>query len=183
MLSPLGATLGLYEMETPGVEALLRPTVILGKQSEPQPDLVLYVLPEHGGRTRPNDEFLAGPPELFIEIARNIMAIDFHEKKDDYERNHIAEYIIVCLEEEQTYWFDLASGRTRKIPPDGILRSKRFPGLWIDTQALFRGDSKRMVHVLHDGLASPEHARFVRRLEKAAEAKDRSTKRPRANGD
>jgi hypothetical protein len=82
------------------------------------------------------------------------------------------------LEEGRVYWFDLAGGRTRETPSDGILRSKAFPGLWIDTQALFRGDPKRLVQVLNDGLTSPEHARFVRRLAKAGVPKSKPKKRP-----
>lgn len=66
---------------------------------------------------------------------------------------------------------------------NGIVRSKAFPGLWIDTQALFRGDLNRMVRVLNDGLASPEHERFVRRLAKAAAAKAKAKKRRRNQGE
>lgn len=164
----LSTLLGLYEMETPGVEAVHNTTVILGDESEPQPDLLLRVLPEFGGATETEDEYVHGGPELIIEVAHSSVAIDLHQKKDDYERYGVAEYVVVCLEEHRVCWFDLAGGRARKIPADGILRSKQFPGLWIDTQALFRGDSKRLAQVLYEGLASPEHARFVRRLEAAA---------------
>ena len=179
----LSTLLGLYWLSTPGVQPAHNQTVILGPRSEPQPDLLLRVLPELGGNTRTEDEYVYGGPELIIEIAHSTVAIDLHQKKDDYERCGVAEYVVVCLEERQVCWFDLAGGRTRKIPPDGILRSKRFPGLWIDTQALFRGDSKHMVQVLHDGLASSEHGRFVRRLAKAAERTAKSKKRPRKNRD
>src|SRR5438046_1254616 len=41
----LSAALVLYESRTPGVELLDNTTTILGKSSEPQPDLALRVLP------------------------------------------------------------------------------------------------------------------------------------------
>lgn len=178
----LASVLDQYEAHTPGVEAATDATIVLGPRSEPQPDLFLRVLAEHGGNTRIEDDYVHGGPELIIEIAHSTVAIDLHEKKDDYERYGVAEYIVVCLEEREVHWFDLAGGKTRKIRPDGILPSKSFPGLWIDTEALFRGDSKRLAQILHDGLASPEHARFVRRLE-AAGKRIVSKKRPTSNPD
>lgn len=178
----LSTLLGLYEAATPGVEAAHNTTVILGDDSEPQPDLLLRVLPERGGVARTENEYLHGGPELIIEVAHSTAAIDLHQKKDDYERGGVAEYVVVCLEEPQVFWFDLAGGRSRKTPADGVLRSKAFPGLWIDSKALFRGDLQHMVQVLNDGLASPEHARFIRRLE-AAGRKISSQKRPTKNSD
>ncbi|HVA46361.1 MAG TPA: Uma2 family endonuclease [Pirellulales bacterium] len=165
--SMLGAILGLYEMQTPGVEAALNATLILGPESEPQPDLVLRVLPRYGGRTWTDELFLAGPPELVMEIAYNAVAIDLHDKKDDYERCGVEEYVVVCLEEGRVLWFDLPGRETRKVPADGILCSTMFPGLRIDTESLFRGEMKRPFDVLKEGLSSLEHARFARRLEKA----------------
>lgn len=174
----LSTLLGLYRAATPGVEAAHNTTVILGEESEPQPDLLLRVLPEFGGATSTEDEYIHGGPEFIIEVAHSTVAIDLHQKKDDYQRRGVAEYVVVCLEDRQVCWFDLAGGRVRKLPSDGILKSKRFAGLWIDTQALVRGDLKRLIDVLNDGLASPEHARFVRRLE-AAWKKGAAKKRPR----
>ncbi|MGV3724331.1 MAG: Uma2 family endonuclease, partial [Actinomycetota bacterium] len=48
--------------------------------------------------------------------------------------------------------------------PDGVFRSKVFPGLWLAPQALLRGDSAAVRAVVERGVASPEHAEFVRRL-------------------
>src|SRR5436190_21882841 len=47
----LAAVLDAYETATPGAEAGSDATVILGPDSEPQPDLYLRLLPEYGGRT------------------------------------------------------------------------------------------------------------------------------------
>ena len=52
-------------------------------------------------------------------------------------------------------------------PADGILRSKVFPGLWLDPAALVRGDLNAVLKaILQQGLNSPEHADFVARLER-----------------
>jgi hypothetical protein len=49
---------------------------------------------------------------------------------------------------------------------DGVIRIRCFPGLWIDEVAL-RNKDRRLLQVLEEGLASPEHTRFVRRLAQA----------------
>jgi hypothetical protein len=48
--------------------------------------------------------------------------------------------------------------------PDGIYRSEVFPGLWLDPAALLRHDGPRVLEVLRQGLATPEHGAFVARL-------------------
>ena len=44
-----------------------------------------------------------------------------------------------------------------------ILAGHSFPGLWIDVEAVLNQDP-RMLTVLEQGLATPEHADFVRKL-------------------
>jgi Uma2 family endonuclease len=182
----LSTLLGLYSVATPGVQPAHNQTVILGEASEPQPDFLLRVLPEYGGSTSTDDDYIRGGPELIIEVAHSTVAIDLHDKKDDYQRHGITEYMAVCLEERRVDWFDLAGRRSRNLAADGILRSKTFPGLWIDTNALFRSDLKRLVRVLNQGLASAEHSRFVRRLErqghKQAQHKSKAGKRTTNDG-
>jgi hypothetical protein len=51
--------------------------------------------------------------------------------------------------------------------PDGIYRSNVFPGLWLDGDALFAEDRRRLIEVLDQVLATAEHAAFVARLAKA----------------
>jgi hypothetical protein len=48
--------LGEYAEATPGTEALLNNTQILGPDSEPEPDACLFVLPEHGGQVFVDEE-------------------------------------------------------------------------------------------------------------------------------
>jgi len=168
----LSTVFGLYKAATPGVRAGANPTVILGDFGEPQPDHLMFVSPEYGGRTTRRGKYLAGGPELVAEVAFTSVSIDLHGKKYDYRRGGVCEYIVVCLEEEVVRWFDLTQDRELAIDDDGILKSWMFPGLWIDLDALFDLDTNRLVKVLQQGLATPEHAAFVARLEasRAAQA-------------
>lgn len=65
-------------------------------------------------------------------------------------------------------WFILRQGQWERLPrnPAGIFQSEVFPGLWLDPAALIRGDMVRVLQVLQEGLATPEHAGFVARLQK-----------------
>jgi Uma2 family endonuclease len=60
----------------------------------------------------------------------------------------------------------LRGGSYELLKPDdhGILRSPFFPGLWLDPAALLRGDLAAALQVLDQGLATAEHAAFVRQL-------------------
>jgi hypothetical protein len=50
------------------------------------------------------------------------------------------------------------------LPPDGIIRSQVFPGLWLDVPAFWADDGAKMLAVLNAGLASEGHRKFVQRL-------------------
>jgi hypothetical protein len=66
-------------------------------------------------------------------------------------------------------WFVLREGAYERLAPDaaGVTRSDVFPGLWLDAEALIRGDRAAVVRTLQEGLASEEHASLVSRLERA----------------
>ena len=89
------------------------------------------------------------------------------ERKSDYEKAGVREYLVVALRKEKVFWFVRRRGRFNDLRPgpDGILRSETFPGLWLDAAALLRRDVKRLLAVLRLGLASPDHAAFVARLQ------------------
>jgi Uma2 family endonuclease len=162
---PLGSLFFLYEGQTPGVESADNTTVLLGEDSEPQPDLFLRILPEHRGQTTTTaDDYVAGAPELMAEIAHSSRAIDLHGKRDDYARHGVLEYLVFLLRENQLRWFDLRGGCELQPDADGVYRIRCFPGLWIHGAALLARDSRRLIDVLNQGLAAPEHAAFVRRL-------------------
>jgi Uma2 family endonuclease len=161
---PLGSLLFAYESNTPGTQSGDNATVILGKDAEPQPDLFLRILPEYGGRSGTTDDYITGPPELVVEIALSSRAIDLHAKQRDYRKYGVTEYLVACIEDQELRWFDFRANMELTADNDGILRIKGFPGLWIDSKAVFARDFNQLMKVLNQGLAVPEHAAFVEKL-------------------
>ena len=165
----MGGWLTVYAAETEGTEAFTDTTSILGDESEPQPDQSLIVMPEAGGQTRVSaDDYLTGAPELAVEIANSTAAIDLHAKLRDYERHGVREYLVVVMREREVRWFVRRKGRFTPLKPDatGVLKSKAFPGLWLDTAGVFDRTARRLLATLKKGLASPEHAKFAAKLAK-----------------
>jgi Uma2 family endonuclease len=161
------APLAAYQAKTPGVEASDNTTVILGKDSEVQPDLLLRVLPEYGGQSHTNKgDYIEGPPEFIVEIAVSSRAIDLHAKRRQYARDGVAEYLVLCVKEKQLRWFDLAKGSELQPDASGVYRIQSFPGLWINGPALLAYDYAALMQTLEAGLATPEHAAFVDELAK-----------------
>lgn len=166
----LGMLFAAYELNTPGTESGDNATVMLGDESEPQPDLLLRILPEFGGQSATDrDDYVKGAPELIAEIAHSSRSIDLHAKRDDYARNGVREYLVLSLKDEQLFWFDLATGRELTPGPDGIIRLQSFPGFWINVSALLQADYKKLMTSFQQGLDSAEHAEFIRRLASAKE--------------
>jgi Uma2 family endonuclease len=166
--------LSLYEATTPGCDIVDNTTMILGDESEPQPDASLLILPEYGGQTRENKRgYLSGSPEWLGEIASTTESLDLHGKRADYELAGVQEYMVAALRQEKVFWWVLRRGRFKPLLPDreGVFRSVVFPGLWLDSHALLNLDSARLLAVLHLGLATPEHAAFVARLAAAKKSK------------
>ena len=160
-----------YEVTTPGTEVLSDVSNIMGPRSEPEPDHCMRLLPEVGGQTTVNRKgYLVGAPELIVETASSTESRDLHQKKADYEKARVREYVVVALRSEQVYWFLLKDGRFEDLKPgrDGIFRSQVFPGLWLDPAALLKGDRKKLLGVLKRGLASKEHRAFVAELKARA---------------
>jgi Uma2 family endonuclease len=164
----LATWLGVYESATPGVNGGDNATVRLEFDNEPQPDALLRLEPEQGGRSRiTKDDYLEGPPELIVEIAASSVAYDLYDKKQAYQRNGVQEYLAVQVYEQRVDWFALREGVYEALTPDegGVLCSKVFPGLWLQPAALWSEDLRGLLAVLQEGLASPEHATFVARLQ------------------
>jgi hypothetical protein len=161
----LSLVLGLYEAGTPGVEVADNMTAILGKKSEPQPDLMLRLLKGCGGQSDYDaDDYLVGAPELVAEVAHSSRAIDLGRKRQDYLAAGVQEYLVLSLEEQQLHWFHFPSRRKLKPDRDGVWKSRVFPGLWLDGPALLARDSAKLLATAQQGLATPEHGAFARRL-------------------
>jgi Uma2 family endonuclease len=162
-----------YEGGTAGVEGGDNSTVRLDLDNMPQPDSLLFVQPEHGGRVRiGEDGYIEGAPDLVAEVASSSASYDLGKKLDAYRRNGVREYVVWRVLDRKIDWFMHREERFEPLPPgdDGILRSTVFPGLWLDPAALIRGDVYAVLAVVQQGLNSPEHVEFVARLEQARDA-------------
>ncbi len=161
--------LGNYCYATPGADVGDNSTVRLDWENEPQPDLMLRILPERGGQSRNEDKYVAGAPELVAEVAASSVSYDLHEKFRAYQRNGVREYLVWRVLDAVVDWFTFRDGRFEQLPltKEAHYHSAVFPGLWLDPVALLRSDFTQVMAVLQQGLASPEHAEFVARLEKA----------------
>jgi Uma2 family endonuclease len=170
----VGRWLDEYAEATPGTKALLNNTQILGPQSEPEPDVCLFITPEYGGRVYVDeDDYLHGAPELIVEVSSSTESIDLHRKKLDYQKAGVTEYVVLALRMQQTFWFIRQRGKYKEVPlpADGLFRSRTFPGLWLDAEAMLRCHRLGVLAALKQGLASAEHAAFLAKLHKQAPKK------------
>jgi len=152
----------------------LNNTQILGPESEPEPDACLFILPDHCGSVYVDeDEYLHGAPELIVEVSSSTESIDLHRKKLDYQKAGVREYVVLALRMQQVFWFLRQRGKYKEVPlpGDGIFRSRMFPGLWLDAEAMLRCLRPGVLAALKQGLATAEHTAFVAKLQKQASKK------------
>lgn len=136
------ALLGHYCAATPGVDLSDNATLRLDLDNEPQPDALLRLPEIQGGNSRiAEDDYLEGAPELLVEVAASSAAYDLNVKKHVYARNGILEYLAIQMYEQRIDWFALQDSVYQPLVPDddGVLRSRVFPGLWLDTDAFWAG--------------------------------------------
>lgn len=149
--------LGQYTFAVPGTFGGVDSTTRLADDSVPQPDLLLTILPECGGRTRVGPSgFVEGAPELAVEIANSSASADLHGKLDSYARAGVPEYLVWRARERAVNWFELRDGAYAALAPDpdGVIRSRVFPGFWLDVNALLARDVPRLLETGRAGLAS-----------------------------
>jgi Uma2 family endonuclease len=157
---------GIYSAYTPGVSAYDNATVRLDLDNEAQPDICILI--DRGGRARINDDdYIEAAPELVAEVTASTASYELGAKLKAYRRNGVPEYLVWRVQDQAIDWFVLQEGEYELLPPgpDGITRGVVFPGLWLDPVALLRGDLAKVHEVAHKGIASPEHAGFVARLQ------------------
>jgi hypothetical protein len=163
--------LGCYRVVTPGIRSADNTSLRLDLGNLPQPDAYMRIFPTHGGKTRTDKEgYVVGAPELIAEVAASSANYDLHAKLAAYQRNGVREYVVWRTYDAEIDWFVLRGGRYRRLRQgnDGIYRSRILPGLWLAAAALLRGDMAAVLSVVQQAAASPEHATFVRRLQRAA---------------
>jgi Uma2 family endonuclease len=157
--------LAVYEAATPGVRGANNATSLM-LEDAPQPDLSLLILPEYGGSSGTEGPYFHGPLELVVEVAATSASNDLHDKYDLYQSVAVQEYLVVLLFEEEIRWHGLVDVGYRAFSrdADGLWRSRVFPGLWLDGQALLAGNLRQVLDRLQDGLRSAEHEQFVAQL-------------------
>lgn len=146
-------------------------TVLPASSTAVEPDAVLRILPEAGGRAAIGaDGFIHGSPELLVEISNTSAARDLGNKRAAFEAGGVKEYVVWRTHARAIDWFTLRRKRYVALAPhaDGSLRSAAFPGLCLDVPALLAGDLVKVMALLQQGTASAEHAAFVAKLRKAA---------------
>jgi Uma2 family endonuclease len=163
-----GGWLWVYQAHTPGTDGGSNVTTMMEGDETPQPDEFLRILPEYGGRSGNDGLYVCGGPELLTEISVSSASIDLNQKYDLYERMGVLEYVAILMYEREIRWHRLtAKGYTRVASTtDGIWKSKVFPGLWLDGNAMLAGDAAKVLAVLQKGLRSAEHTAFVKKLAK-----------------
>jgi Uma2 family endonuclease len=156
----------VYEASTPGVSSADNTTARLDLDNEPQPDAMLFIEPARGGQVRiSEDDYIEGAPELVAEVASSSVSFDLHTKFHVYRRSGVKEYVVWRVLDRAVDWFVLVGGAYERLEPDdGLFKSRVFPGLWLDAEALIGGELARVVTAVQKGLASSEHEQFVRRL-------------------
>ncbi|MDJ0660155.1 MAG: Uma2 family endonuclease [Crocosphaera sp.] len=157
--------LGFYSAYTNGVQIGDNCTVRLDPENEPQPDALLRI--EKGGQSIiSEDGYVEGAPELIVEIAASTVSIDLHDKLKAYRRNQVQEYLVWRVDDNEIDWFRLKEEKYIKLKADenGIIKSEVYQGLWLDVNALLRGDLATVLNILQQELNTSEHQTFVKKL-------------------
>ncbi len=165
------AWLGVYCAATPFVTFGDNVTVRLDSDNEPQPDALLRLAEAAGGSSLVDEDgYIAGPPELIVEVAGSSAAYDLHDKKNAFRRNGVREYLVWQTYSERVDWFVLREGRYVPLPAadEGVLKSSTFPGLWLNARALLGGDLATVFSTLQTGLQGEAHQNFIEMLQTRA---------------
>jgi hypothetical protein len=167
----IGTWLGVYEAFTPGTQAGANSTVRLDKENVPQPDRLLRILPEYGGRTNTADGYVVGGPELNAEVSASSASYDLHVKLQVFWRHGVLEYLVWRVYDRVIDWFVRGDQEyDRLVLQNGIFKSRVFPGLWLAAEAMIAGDMAKVLAVLQQGLESPDHKAFCDELQKRRQA-------------
>ncbi len=158
--------LGAYRMLTPGVKGGDNSTLKLDLRNEPQPDAFLILQPKLGGSVKFDERgYVVGAPELIAEVSASSVSYDLHSKLEAYRRNGVKEYVVWRVLEQAIDWFVLQGEQYTRLPcEDGIYRSRVFPGLWLDVQALIDGQLLKVFQVVQQGAATEKHRQFLATL-------------------
>jgi Uma2 family endonuclease len=133
--------LGIYRVRHPEVRLEDNATVLLDADNEVQPDACLW-REEPGGPQLTPDHYIAGAPQLVIEVAASSASYDLHDKLRAYRRNGVREYVVWRVLDETIDWLRMRDGEYVRIEPNaqGVIESETFPGLRLHVEKLLLGD-------------------------------------------
>lgn len=158
-----------YALLTPGTRMEVDTMIVLAWDTVPQPNIVLRVLPENGGKSRMTDtEILTAAPELIVDFTTGHQTFDIRDRLGAFRRQGVVEYLIWWADGQKLDWYCLDRGKYSLNLPDsnGVLTSHSFPGLRLNLSALLNRNSAAVMTTLRRSLESPEHAAFLTRLER-----------------
>lgn len=163
--------LGNYFAATPGVMLSDNGSLMLDAATEVQPDAALWLPKACGGGAEINaEDYLQGAPELVVEVAASSASYDLHQKRRAYCRNGVPEYLVWQVHGRRLDWFFLDDrGEYRNLAADaqGLLRSRIFPGLVLEPEALLAYDLAAVLRIQQRELDCPAHLAFCRTLTEA----------------
>ena len=90
-------------------------------------------------------------------MAASSVSYDLHQKLGAFRRNGVQEYLVHRVDDGEVDWFVLENGNYVRQQPDedGVVKSRVFPGLWLDVPALLRGDRRAVRTTIERGTADP----------------------------
>ena len=156
-----------YAAATRGVDLGDNATVRLDAENEVQPDALLRIEPVSGGHSHVTaDDYLAGAPELIVEVAFSSASYDVHDKLKVYRRNGVQEYVVWRVQDGALDWWELIEGAYVPLSPDeqGIIHSRVFPGLSLNVDKLLTGDLAGVLADLQQGLGTDAHTALIAKL-------------------
>jgi len=72
--------------------------------------------------------YLAGPPELIVEVAASSASIDLRDKRRAYYRNGLREYLVWLVAEARLEWFCLDRAAWSPLPAGFFRMRAALPG-------------------------------------------------------
>lgn len=168
--------LGHYSMVTNGVELISESSVHFGPVDLPQPDVMMRVKDRFGGTSRLIRDELHGAPELIVEVSSSSAKYDLQIKKPRYAEHGVQEYLVWVVREKRFIWFSLEAGEYVELTASrgGILKSRVFPGLWLDSKGLLADNWPKILGTLRKGMESVEYLEFATKLKSQQRKKRKS---------
>jgi Uma2 family endonuclease len=155
-----------YTAGLKGVRVGNSASIIVDDDNEFQPDALLFFDQAAGGQAHPCGEYLKGVPEVAVEVSYSSRAYDLHQKLRVYERHGVKEYLVWDVSKDKFHVFRQNEGSFLELPPNDTFKSVVFPGLWLNLEALARGDLASALKTIESGKRSTEFKKFAASLRK-----------------